>query len=64
MSSKRIMDIELLRAVAVIGVLFHHLQGMPFPADGRAWRPWPTVSSCGGAWTCSSRFPGSSSDAA
>ncbi|SDB22097.1 Peptidoglycan/LPS O-acetylase OafA/YrhL, contains acyltransferase and SGNH-hydrolase domains [Pseudomonas sp. NFACC23-1] len=31
MSSKRIMDIELLRAIAVIGVLFHHIQSMPLP---------------------------------
>jgi peptidoglycan/LPS O-acetylase OafA/YrhL len=38
MSSKRIMDIELLRAVAVIGVLFHHLQGMPFPGG------WPRLA--------------------
>lgn len=32
MSSKRIMDIELLRAIAVLGVLFHHLQDNLFPA--------------------------------
>lgn len=32
MSSKRIMDIELLRAIAVLGVLFHHLQGNLFAA--------------------------------
>nr|BFE92842.1 hypothetical protein GCM10020185_33780 [Pseudomonas brassicacearum subsp. brassicacearum] len=38
MSSKRIMDIELLRAVAVMGVLFHHLQGMPFPGG------WPGLA--------------------
>ncbi len=31
MSSKRIMDIELLRGIAVLGVLFHHLQGSLFP---------------------------------
>ncbi|MDD2032282.1 acyltransferase family protein [Pseudomonas sp. 39167] len=37
MSSKRIMDIELLRAVAVMGVLFHHVQGMPFPGG------WPRL---------------------
>lgn len=30
MSGKRIMDIEVLRAVAVLGVLFHHLQGSLF----------------------------------
>jgi peptidoglycan/LPS O-acetylase OafA/YrhL len=30
MSSKRIMDIEVLRAIAVLGVLFHHLQGSLF----------------------------------
>jgi len=30
MSSKRIMDIELLRGIAVLGVLFHHLQGSLF----------------------------------
>jgi len=30
MSSKRIMDIEVLRAVAVLGVLFHHLAGNLF----------------------------------
>lgn len=38
MSSKRIMDIELLRAVAVMGVLFHHVQGMPFPGG------WPRLA--------------------
>src|SRR5207253_1240640 len=31
MNNKRIMDIELLRAIAVLGVLFHHLQGSMFP---------------------------------
>jgi peptidoglycan/LPS O-acetylase OafA/YrhL len=31
LNSKRIMDIELLRAIAVLGVVFHHVQGMPFP---------------------------------
>ena len=30
MSGKRIMDIELLRGIAVLGVLFHHLQGSLF----------------------------------
>lgn len=30
MTSKRIMDIEILRAIAVLGVLFHHLQGSLF----------------------------------
>lgn len=30
MSGKRIMDIEVLRAVAVLGVLFHHLRGNLF----------------------------------
>ncbi|MFZ3283120.1 acyltransferase family protein [Pseudomonas sp.] len=30
MTSKRIMDIEVLRAIAVLGVLFHHLQGSLF----------------------------------
>lgn len=30
MSSKRIMDIEVLRAIAVLGVLFHHLSGNLF----------------------------------
>ncbi|MDI2592890.1 acyltransferase [Pseudomonas sp. N3-W] len=30
MSTKRIMDIELLRGIAVLGVLFHHLQGSLF----------------------------------
>jgi len=32
MTSKRIMDIELLRGIAVLGVLFHHLQGSLFVA--------------------------------
>jgi peptidoglycan/LPS O-acetylase OafA/YrhL len=32
LNNKRIMDIELLRAIAVLGVLFHHLQGNLFPA--------------------------------
>lgn len=47
MSGKRIMDIEVLRAVAVLGVLFHHLQGSlftdPVPLLERvhAWaQPW------------------------
>jgi peptidoglycan/LPS O-acetylase OafA/YrhL len=47
MNSKRIMDIEVLRAVAVLGVLFHHLQGSlftdPVPLLERihAWaQPW------------------------
>lgn len=31
MSSRRILDIELLRGIAVLGVLVHHLQTMPFP---------------------------------
>ncbi|MHC8316998.1 acyltransferase family protein [Pseudomonas sp. LB3P31] len=31
-SSKRIMDIELLRGIAVLGVLFHHLQDSLFAA--------------------------------
>lgn len=30
MNNKRIMDIEVLRAIAVLGVLFHHLQGSLF----------------------------------
>ncbi|MBV4486082.1 acyltransferase [Pseudomonas sp. SWRI153] len=30
MNDKRIMDIEILRALAVLGVLFHHLQGSLF----------------------------------
>lgn len=30
MSVRRIMDIEVLRAIAVLGVLFHHLQGNLF----------------------------------
>lgn len=38
MSSKRIMDIELLRAIAVIGVLFHHIQTIPFPGG------WPRLA--------------------
>lgn len=37
MSSKRILDIELLRAIAVGGVLFHHIQGM-FPGG------WPRLT--------------------
>lgn len=32
MSHARIMDIELLRGIAVLGVLFHHLQGSLFAA--------------------------------
>jgi peptidoglycan/LPS O-acetylase OafA/YrhL len=42
MGSKRIMDIEVLRAIAVLGVLFHHLQGLfsdPVPLIG-AMRDW------------------------
>ncbi|MBC3346288.1 acyltransferase [Pseudomonas sp. SWRI196] len=44
MSSKRIMDIELLRAVAVMGVLFHHVQGMPFPGG------WPRLAALSGSF--------------
>ncbi|MDB6441873.1 MULTISPECIES: acyltransferase [Pseudomonas] len=44
MTSKRIMDIELLRAVAVIGVLFHHIQGMPFPGG------WPGLAALSGSF--------------
>lgn len=47
MSSKRIMDIELLRGIAVLGVLFHHLQGslftdtVPLLENIHAWaQPW------------------------
>lgn len=47
MSSKRIMDIEVLRAIAVLGVLFHHLQGslftdvVPLLTKIHAWaQPW------------------------
>jgi peptidoglycan/LPS O-acetylase OafA/YrhL len=47
MSGKRIMDIEVLRAVAVLGVLFHHLQGslftdvVPSLEKIHAWaQPW------------------------
>ncbi|MFH0022230.1 acyltransferase family protein [Pseudomonas fluorescens] len=47
MSGKRIMDIEVLRAIAVLGVLFHHLQGslftdvVPLLARIHAWaQPW------------------------
>jgi len=43
-TSKRIMDIELLRAVAVIGVLFHHIQGMPFPGG------WPRLAALSGSF--------------
>jgi peptidoglycan/LPS O-acetylase OafA/YrhL len=32
MNNKRIMDIELLRAIAVLGVLFHHMQDSLFAA--------------------------------
>lgn len=44
MNSKRIMDIELLRAVAVTGVLFHHIQGMPFPGG------WPGLAALSGSF--------------
>lgn len=47
MSSKRIMDIEVLRAIAVLGVLFHHLAGnlfrdpVPLLEVIHAWaQPW------------------------
>ena len=47
MSSKRILDIEVLRAIAVLGVLFHHLQGslftdpVPLLEKIHAWaQPW------------------------
>ncbi|MFG6204329.1 acyltransferase family protein [Pseudomonas retamae] len=47
MSGKRIMDIEVLRAIAVLGVLFHHLQGslftdaVPLLTQIHAWaQPW------------------------
>lgn len=47
MSSKRIMDIEVLRAIAVLGVLFHHLAGnlfrdpVPLLDAIHAWaQPW------------------------
>ncbi|RON59971.1 acyltransferase [Pseudomonas fluorescens] len=47
MSSKRIMDIEVLRAIAVLGVLFQHLSGnlfsdpVPLLEAIRAWaQPW------------------------
>jgi peptidoglycan/LPS O-acetylase OafA/YrhL len=47
MSARRIMDIEVLRAIAVLGVLFHHLQGNLFTGHGaaagniHAWaQPW------------------------
>lgn len=47
MSGKRIMDIEVLRAIAVLGVLFHHLQGslftdpVPLLEKIHAWaQPW------------------------
>jgi peptidoglycan/LPS O-acetylase OafA/YrhL len=36
LNDKRIMDIELLRGLAVLGVVFHHLQGSLF-RDGVAW---------------------------
>jgi peptidoglycan/LPS O-acetylase OafA/YrhL len=46
-SGKRIMDIEVLRAIAVLGVLFHHLQGslftdpVPLLEKIHAWaQPW------------------------
>ncbi len=42
MGSKRIMDIEVLRAIAVLGVLFHHLPALfrdpvPLLESSRAW---------------------------
>ncbi|PTC16717.1 acyltransferase [Pseudomonas baetica] len=47
MSSNRIMDIEVLRAIAVLGVLFHHLSGnlfsdpVPLLESIHAWaQPW------------------------
>ena len=47
MSARRIMDIEVLRAIAVLGVLFHHLQGslftdtVPLLEKIHAWaQPW------------------------
>lgn len=47
MISKRIMDIEVLRAIAVLGVLFHHLSGnlfqdpVPLLESIHAWaQPW------------------------
>ncbi|WP_223547535.1 acyltransferase family protein [Pseudomonas sp. A-B-19] len=47
MSSKRIMDIEVLRAIAVLGVLFHHMRGnlftdpVPLLEKIHAWgQPW------------------------
>ncbi|MBK3464731.1 acyltransferase family protein [Pseudomonas sp. MF6776] len=47
MTGKRIIDIEVLRAIAVLGVLFHHLQGslfvdsMPLLEKIHGWaQPW------------------------
>jgi peptidoglycan/LPS O-acetylase OafA/YrhL len=47
MSRQRILDIELLRGIAVLGVLFHHLQGslftdtVPLLESIHAWaQPW------------------------
>ncbi|WP_085579519.1 MULTISPECIES: acyltransferase [unclassified Pseudomonas] len=47
MSERRILDIEVLRAIAVLGVLFHHLQGslftdpVPLLETIHAWaQPW------------------------
>jgi len=47
MSARRIMDIEVLRAIAVLGVLFHHLQGslftdpVPLLVNIHGWaQPW------------------------
>ncbi|AZD18986.1 O-antigen acetylase [Pseudomonas chlororaphis] len=51
MNDKRIMDIELLRGIAVLGVVFHHLQGNLFREGPPGWAfrsPVPStgVTSC------------------
>lgn len=64
MSAKRIMDIEVLRAIAVLGVLFHHLQGSLFTDTVPLLEKSTPGRNRGGASICFSRSPVLSSPAA
>lgn len=57
MNGKRIMDIEVLRAIAVLGVLFHHLQGSLFTDVVPTLEKFMPGRNRGGALTCFLRSP-------
>lgn len=56
MSSKRIMDIEVLRAIAVLGCCFITWQAICSAIRCLCLKPFMPGHNPGGAWTCFCHF--------